>query len=345
MYFLVSICYHKKKKDNRLFLQWFIQIDYCFLISFFLAIIIMMTKEHLGSIYAILSGFLYGFIGYFGLSAMEGNLSVSTMLFWRFFISSVVILLVLLPQLKKSTDTYKQMAMAFLSGVFYYGLSTWLYFVACQYISSGLSMVIFFTYPVLIMMINFFVYKQGIPKIYYLAILIILIGMGFLVDMNDLSFNLWGILFGVISAFFYACYVIASKRNQLSPNMSTLMVCLGCMVTSFVLSLFNHTLVIPSSLLVWGNLLGIAIVSTVIPILLLLHSLQYISSEKASILSVLEPVFVVIFGIVLLGESLRFLSAVGIILILSGALITLFSHRIKLDSLKLSWLRQNLVKE
>lgn len=298
----------------------------------------MMTKEHRGSIYAILSGFLYGFIGYFGISAMNGHMSASTMLFWRFFISSCVILIVLFPQLKKPTDTFKQMLSAFLTGLVYYGLSTLLYFLACHYISSGLSMVIFFTYPVLIMLINFFVYKQAIPKVYYLAIAVILLGMSFLVDMNELSFNLWGILFGMISAFFYACYIIASKRNSLSPNMSTLMVCLGCMVTSLIVSLTNHSLVLPSSSTVWLHLFGIAIVATVIPILLMLYGLKYISSEKASILSVLEPVFVVIFGILLLGESLRFLSAVGIVLILAGALMTLFSHKIRLG-FNWSWLR------
>lgn len=301
----------------------------------------MMTKEHRGSIYAILSGFLYSFLGYFGLSAINGHLSASAMLFWRFLIASIVILIVLFPQLKKSTDTYKQMFGSFLTGVFYYGVSTWIYFLACQYISTGLSMVIFFTYPVLIMLLNFFVYKQAIPKIYYLAILVILIGMIFLVDMNELSLNLWGLFLGVISAFFYACYLIASKRNRLSPSMSSLMVCLGCMVTSLIVSLFSTTFVIPSSTTVWFHLFGIAIIATVLPILFMLNSLQYISSEKASILSVLEPVFVVIFGILLLGESLRFLSAIGIILILAGAVITLFSHKIKLDSLRFNWRRKS----
>ncbi|WP_149865280.1 DMT family transporter [Legionella saoudiensis] len=304
----------------------------------------MMTKEHLGATYAVLSGFLYGFIGYFGLSAMNGTMSSSTMLFWRFFISSIAILIVLFPQLKKSTDTAKNMLNAFLTGVVYYGLSTLLYFLACQYISSGVSMVIFFTYPVLIMLINFLVYKQAIPKVYYLAILIILIGMSFLVDLGTSSFNLSGILLGVVSAFFYACYIIASKRNPLSPNMSTLMVCLGCMVTALIVSLFNHTLAVPTSTTVWLHLLGIAIIATVVPILLMLYSLRYISSEKASILSVLEPVFVVIFGVILLGEELRLMSALGIVFILAGALITLFSHKLSFDLGWLNW-RREIVEE
>lgn len=162
----------------------------------------MINQEYRGSLYAILSGFLYGFIGYFGLSAINGNLSASTMLFWRFLISSMIILVFMLPQIKKTNDSYKNMFIAFFTGVFFYGISTWLYFLASYYIGSGLAMVIFFTYPVLIMLLNYFLYNQSIPKVYYLAIAVILIGMALMVDLNALSFNLWGILLGVASAFF-----------------------------------------------------------------------------------------------------------------------------------------------
>lgn len=176
-------------------------------------------------------------------------------------------------------------------------------FLASLYIGSGLAMVVF-TYPVVIMLLNYF-YGQSIPKVYYLAILIILFGMVFMVDL-DASFNLWGMVFAIASAFFYACYIIGSKRNLLSPNMSTFMVCLGCTVTSFFVSFLITLFIVPTSTTVWVHLFGIAVIATVIPILLLLYSLKYISSEKASILSVLEPVFVVIFGVLLLGEKFSF---------------------------------------
>lgn len=121
--------------------------------------------------------------------------------------------------------------------------------------------------------------------------------------------------------------------------MSTFMVCLGCMVTSLFVSLLNHSFAIPSSMDVWYHLFGISIIATVTPIILLLYSLKYISSEKASILSVLEPVFVVIFGVLLLGEELDFWGAVGIVFVLTGALLTLFSHKITIGQLKFQLVR------
>lgn len=287
---------------------------------------LMINKEFRYSLSAISSGFLYGFIGYFGLGAIHGHMSVSTMLFWRFLIASIVILILILPNLKNTVSSAKNLFFVFLIGAFHYGLSAFLYFESSQYIGSGLGMVIFYTYPVLIMLLNYFFYKQYIPRLYYLAIVIILLGMMFLIDFHALSLNLWGIILGVASAFFYACYIISSKTYRLPPHLTTLMVCLGCTATSFCFSLCTHSLVMPQTLSVWYHLFGISLIATVCPILLLLYSLNYLSAEKASILSVLEPVFVVILGVLLLDEQLSLWNVLGIILILSGALITLFSQ-------------------
>lgn len=285
----------------------------------------MMSSDSRGSLYAILSGFLYGFLGYFGLNSINAHLSASNMLFWRFLISSLVILILLILKIRKINDSWSQIFRAFIAGAIYYGLSTLLYFLSSRYIGTGLAMVIFFTYPVLIMMINYCLYRQAIPRIYYLAVLIILSGMALLIDLEQMAFDFWGLFLAISSAFFYAGYIIASKNNKISPNVSTLMVSLGCMLTSFIVAISGNTFEIPSTVFVWLNLFGIGIIATVVPILLMLHSLKYISSEKASILSVLEPVFVVLFGVLLLGEKLNFLNTIGVLFVLMGALMTLLS--------------------
>lgn len=287
------------------------------------------SNDYQGSLYAILSGFLYGFVGYFGVSAIQEGLSVPTMLFWRFLVSSMVILLCILPQLLRCQDSKLQLLMAFMNGAIFYCVSTMLYFYACHYIGSGLAMVIFFTYPALVMLLNYVIYRDPIPKTYYLAIVIILLGMMLFVDVNELHLDLIGVVLGTVSALFYAAYMVSSKKCTIAPGLSALLVSLGCMTTAFIFSLFNHSFSIPQAGKTWVNLAGIGIIATAVPILLLLRSLQLISSDKASILSVLEPVFVVIFGVLLLGETLKTKHGIGVMIVLSGALLTLFSHRLE----------------
>lgn len=288
----------------------------------------MLSKHSRGSFYAILSGFLYGFVGYFGVSVIHASISVTNMLFWRFLIASLLISIIILFQRKHVKDSLKNMGTAFINGAIFYGLSTMLYFYACPYIGSGLAMVIFFTYPAMVMLLNHFLYGYRIPGIYYFAILTIIIGMAFFVDPNEMQFDLLGIVFSIVSAVFYAGYIVSSKKmSTVSPTVSTLMVCLGCMSTSLIVALLDHSFTIPTTLPVWLNLLGIGIVATTAPILLLLYSLNYISSEKTSILSVLEPVFVLIFGVILLDEPMKLRYILGTIIVLSAAILTLCSQQ------------------
>jgi drug/metabolite transporter (DMT)-like permease len=289
--------------------------------------LIMISNEHRGSLYAILSGLLYGFVGYFGVSAINESISVTNMLFWRFLIASLIIVFIIIFQLKRIPYARKDMVTAFMNGAVFYGLSSMIYFYACPYIGSGLAMVIFFTYPAMIMLLNYFLYGNKIPTVYYFSVVIFVGGMCLFVDINEVRFDIIGIVLSIVSAMFYAGYIVSSKQiTALHPYISTLMVCLGCTTTCLFLSLMNHSLIIPSTLHTWANLFGIGIISTTAPILLLLYSLNYISSEKTAILSVLEPVFVLIFGITLLDEPMKLQYVFGVIIVLAGALLTLFSQ-------------------
>ncbi len=295
----------------------------------------MISAEHRGSIYAIISGFLYGFVGYFGVSVIKASISVTNMLFWRFFIASLIIGLLLLLQQKRIPYSRKDIGTAFINGAVFYGLSSMIYFFACPYIGSGLAMVIFFTYPAMIMVLNHFLYGRRIPTIYYFAVIIIIAGMCLFIDPGETRFDMIGIVLAVLSAFLYASYIVSSKKiSSLSPYISTFMVCLGCTITFLFLSLINHSLSIPSTPSIWFNLLGISVLSTTVPILLLLYSLNHINAEKTAILSVLEPIFVLIFGITLLGEPMKLQYVFGVVTVLTGALLTLFCQQtqLKLDS-------------
>jgi drug/metabolite transporter (DMT)-like permease len=288
-----------------------------------------LSDHHKGALYAISSGLCYGLLGYFGMSVIKADFSVYSMLFWRFFVATLFMALLLVPQYKHLLREKTQLSKAFVYGLLFYGSSTTLYFMSSQYIGTGLAMVIFFTFPAMVMLINIVFYKATIHKIYYLAFAMIVIGMSLLVNPQSMSFDLYGIGLGVLCAFLYACYIAASKKITVPPMLSTLMVSGGCMLTALTFSLFDHSFKFPSDFSTYFNLICMGLICTAIPILLLLQAFKYLSSEKASMLSVLEPVFVVIFGIILLEEEVHGLEFVGILIILSGALITLFSDNKK----------------
>lgn len=292
-----------------------------------------LSADNQGALFATSSGLLYGLVGYFGMNLLNSNISVTNMTFWRFLVATLFIALLLIRQYKNININKQEMLKAFLSGASFYSLSTVFYFMASQYIGTGLAMVILFTFPVFVIFLNWILFRMKIPKIYYFAILITTFGMLLLADLGELKFDLIGFGLGVISAFLYACYIVSSKNIKLPPLVSTLMISLGCAMACLLFAIFDNSLMIPSIPTQWIHILGFGIFSTAFSILFLLKALTTLSAEKASILSVLEPVFVVIFGIFLLDEKITTIQIGGVIIILAGAMITLFSNKLRSFSL------------
>ncbi len=278
-----------------------------------------MTSPKKGLLLAGLSGLLYGLLGYFGTRLLETGLSVYTMSFWR-FLGSFLLALFLIFFTKENKGSIKQHLNILFIGAIFYTAPGILFFMASPLIGTGQAMVIFFIFPAFVMILNRIFYKEAIKNRYLWSFLVIIIGLILLVDLSELSFDLMGISLSLLAAFFYAIYLFLSAKSRLSPISSTLMVSLGCAMTALILSLLDQTFVMPTSTESWAYIVGIGILCSAVPILLMLHAMKFISSDKASMLSVLEPVFTVIFGVLLLGEVMNISNVIGILLILAGAM-------------------------
>jgi drug/metabolite transporter (DMT)-like permease len=284
------------------------------------------SNSSLGSIYAILSGLSYGLLGYFGITITSTGISNFNMLFWRFLVSSIFMLVYILA-FKRNLKIPKlsSILQIILAGLFFYSLSTWTFFESSRYIGTGQAMVIFFTYPAFVVLSNVALFKAKIEKLYYIAFLIIIFGMLLLIDLHEFSLDLFGIFLGILSSLAYTAYIIFNNRVKIDSYSSTLFVSIGCMIGFWFASINDSGITIPQGLDIWINIIFLGTISTAIGILLFLKSLEYITSEKASMLSVLEPVFTVIAGIILLGESATLIQYIGILFILSSALLIMFS--------------------
>lgn len=282
-----------------------------------------LSKEHVGTLYAVFSGLLYGLLGYFGISIIKDDISIYNMLFWRFLVSTLFIGILLIPYFKNIKDNPKNLFKVFCFGFIFYGMGSLLYFVASVYIGTGLAMVIFFCHPAIVLCINAIFFKSQVPKTYFFSILLILFGLSLMIDFQELKLDILGIGLAILSSLFYAIYIVASKRYTITPLNATLVVCLGSAMSAGTLAVIDHSLILPSTFSVWLNIFGIAIICTAIPILFLLMALRYVQSEKVAILSVLEPVCVMFFGIVLLNESITYSQIIGSIIVLSAALMTI----------------------
>ncbi len=283
------------------------------------------------SLLIALSGVLYGFLGYLGTYMVNDNMSISCMLFWRFFVAGLWMTIFVVKDLavrEKNTllDRSALTIMFLLSAAGYAG-SSGFYFVSSQEIGTGLAMVIFFSYPIAVALHSWLVHRHKMTWQTLSTLLLMFTGLILLHDFTGQGLSFSGLLFGILSALSYALYIIGNKKFStvaINSNILTMAVCFGCAIIFLILSLHSNDFILPQSTSAWVSLLALGILVTAVPIQLMLNGLKHVSATRASIISVLEPLVTVIVGLIFLNESVTNLQFIGGFLILSSAIFIQF---------------------
>lgn len=280
-------------------------------------------------LYIVLSGILYGFLGCFGVQILQEDVPLSSMLYWRFLIAAIWILLSLTLRgrsVKAPLGISAFFPFAICSAS--YALSSHFFFLASKTAGTGISMVIFFAFPLFVAFHTFFFQRKRVEKIAFIALLLAPMGLFFLIDQGSHEANLWGIFLAVLSAISYSFYIVKSKSmlQSIDPEIFTLYVCLGSSLFFLLLGGGSGIFHGPTTIKAWSYLIALGVFATAIPIQLVLMGLKHISSLKASMASVLEPVTTLIWGVFLLHEPISGLQVIGILLILGASLLTQITH-------------------
>lgn len=274
-----------------------------------------------------ISAALYGLLAFFGTQLLRANFSIENMLFWRFFIAGLWMVGFSYFSKKKTSQDYSQVwktiLVIFILGALGYSGSCGFYFAATKYISTGLAMVIFFSYPVLVALLVFVLDKVTLSKIVIFSLFFMLAGLWLLKGKTGGYHNLLGLGYALLAAASYAAYVFGTRWRtaKLPSELSTIIVCLGCAFTFLLLTLYTHTFKLPNTWHDWRYIFALSILATAIPIQLMLEGLKQVSALEASLLSSLEPLVTVAVGMILLGETITSLQALGCLFILISSLV------------------------
>ena len=188
-----------------------------------------------------------------------------------------------------------------LSGLFF-GAHWVTYFYALQLSNVAIGMLSLFTYPVITALLEPLFLKTKLnPKHITLGV-VVLIGIYFLSPEFNLENNhTKGVLFGLISAVFYAVRNILMKKKVANYHGSMLMFYQMVIITLVlwpVLFIFEANPTTND----WQALLVLALVTTSIGHTLFVMSFKNFSISTASIMSSVQPIYGILFGILLLNE-------------------------------------------
>jgi len=281
-----------------------------------------------GIFYATLSGILLGTAGIYGVYMLNVGLTIPEFLFLRFFF---VLLMTrgITWKLKQPLRLKKEGMQLALIAALLYGTSATLYYVAAGYLGTGLSMVLFFCYPVQVIFLIWALHEEA-PSLTTLAsLLVMIVGLFFLIDPTEWISSSYGAALALLAALLFGTYFYFLERytSTLSVWESTYWVCLGNSAFYLSCTLLQEEITLSLNPTTFAVVLLFAFFSTLLPSLLLLKSFETISSTEASVLSLFDPLVTVFLGWLFLNETFTPLQITGTVLILAS--LTFF-HRQKI---------------
>jgi drug/metabolite transporter (DMT)-like permease len=147
----------------------------------------------------------------------------------------------------------------------------------------------------------------------------LMVGKSFQISMQ----HLWGDVLGLITALFYAGYILSVKRLRSEFSASTIMACGGVVTSAALLpiALCSGEHLIPGSIQGWKPLIGLALISQVAGQSLIAYALAHLPAAFSSLTLLLQPVMATVFAWLILNEMIGPLQACGGVLVLIGIFV------------------------
>ena len=289
-----------------------------------------MNLRRWGYLAGIVSGITYGMNPLFGVPVINKGLDVNSLLFYRYGLASLLMLVFMLIAKKPIRITWKQFGLTAILGALFTGCSITL-FEAYKYIPSGIATSILYVYPIMVALIMMF-FGQFPSWKTWLSIFAGVAGAVLLSIKGSGGFIDWrGIALVVASGLCYTLFIVIVNQSQAIKALPNLILTFYCFligsVMLFALTGFGVNLNPVPDAVSWLNVLGLAVLPTAIATITLAASSKAVGATKTSILGILEPLTAIVIGTLVFHEAFTLNVALGVALILFAILFMILTER------------------
>ena len=292
-----------------------------------------LSKEALiGYPAGIITGITYGLNPLFGVPLMKNGMPVESILFFRYAIAVLILGVVLLSDRQNFKVSWKQFGILLVLGVLYTASSTFL-FKSYNYIPSGLATTLVFLFPVLVAVIM--VFLRVVPSWQvWVAIVATFIGVIIMTQSDSTrEIDTVGVMLSLGSALSYAFFVVIINRNKTISNISNSLLTFYVLLVGAIFFLSRVTAT--GGNLTVGietkvdclNLVGLAVLPTIVSTAALAVATRNIGATKASVLGVFEPITAILVGTLVFGEALTNNIIVGILIAMFAVTFMIISTK------------------
>ncbi|MEJ5961157.1 DMT family transporter [Pedobacter immunditicola] len=248
-------------------------------------------------------------------------------LFLRFLLAALIILGYLIFKKESLKINLKETLILFILGLCY-ALSTEFLLLGYEMLTPGIASTILFIFPVIVATIMVLFFKERISRMAILSIGISTTGVLILGIQDSIyQFNISGLLICLLSALFYALYMIIVNKSQIKVSGFKLTFYSLLFSSCYYLAkmtIVEETFLIPNPSIML-NLVMLSLVSTVLSIITLVYAIKYIGSTSTSVMGALEPIVAISVSVLFFGEHLTVSLISGVALILAGVIMNITS--------------------
>ena len=279
--------------------------------------------ELAGSLASAAMAVLFAAVVIFGKQVQAGQLPF-VMLAIRFGGQSLLLLCALLLLRRPILPSKGERLPLAVAGTIGYGSEAAFYFSALNHGSAAAITLLFYTYPVWVMLVTMGLDRKAPPRALFLALALALIGSAFVVlGTGSAQIETIGIVLALCTAFTYTAYLVGTDRHVkiTDPLIAATWLGIGAAVANVTYSVaFNAVVFPPAS--DWWRLLGMIVFSAAAFVAMLV-GLQLVGAVRNAIIGVMEPLTVAVLAFFFLDEPITLAIVVGGALILGGAVLAM----------------------
>lgn len=264
----------------------------------------------------------FGTIGIFGEIAANIDFPLATLLPFRFVVATVVVLALAAVREWPLPPGRRGWLVTLTLGVVYASM-TLLYFLSLRYLTAGLASIVLYTAPTFVVILSATFLDERITLRTLLAVALAIGGVALVVGTDTAGADPIGVVLGLGAAVCYAVYMTGSRSalGGMTPRPLMVGVLLGTTVSMAVYGVLDGRFTVPSGGAEWGVVLGLALVSTVVPHVLFYEGVDRLEASRVGVVSTVEPVVTVFLGAALLDEAVTPFVVAGGALVLGGVLL------------------------
>lgn len=279
-----------------------------------------MSPKFKGVLFGVIAAVAYGTNPLFSLPLYAEGMTPDSVLFYRYAFGVLILGVILLVRGESLKIGKKEILPLLAFGVMF-ALSSLTLYRSFLYMDAGIASTILFVYPVLVAVIMAVFFREKASWLTYGCIALALVGIALLYRGDgETALSTTGLLLVALSSLFYAVYIVAVDhspvRTMPSGKMTFWVLLFGLLVFVVTTRFMTDLQPIPPTVSGWGNVLGVALVPTIISLLFINISIKNIGPTFAAIIGALEPVTALLIGVFVFHEQITVRIVIGALLIL-----------------------------